>query len=325
MKNFLIAFLLLIVLAGAAFGTLAYLGVLNPRPVPVVRQAPGVPEGTVAVPVAIRHIAAYQKVTRDDLLNPQSAQPRFVYLRPTKGPNAPITNLADIIGRVLRHDKDPVYVFTEADFFPRGTEPGDAAAIPPGKRAMTIDASKLSGIYPALPGNHVDLVASQVIDNKGAKGPNYSSLLANPNAIPPGAVKRATFTVLVQDGVVITPVTRRDSTYMGTGDGLMPSQVVKKKPVEEIMIAMDPDEVPKLTEALAAGETINCFLHSAQPTTAAAEKTEIPDAPDTTQPAGHAVEKIVGRQHNFVYLPSTAESPTESSLTPPQPTTGGEH
>ena len=306
MKTFLIAVLIVGLLAASAVGTLDYLGVIHITFSHPVQAAAKVPEGAVAVPIAFRRIPAYQEVTRNDLLDPQTGQPRYIYLRPSTGLYAPITNPAQIIGRVMRHEKEPAYVFTEADFFPPGTTPGDAAAVPPGKLAMTIDASKISGVFALRPGNQVDLVASQVID-KGTTNSSLPMLFASSATYPPGSVKRATFTVLVQNGIVITPVTQRQSTYMGQDGGLMPSQQVKEKPVQEIMIAVDPQEVPRLSRALAAGEDINCFLISSQPSAARAANS-IPNNPDEMQPTVRVVEEVVGKKHSFVSLPA-ADAP----------------
>ena len=57
-----------------------------------------------------------------------------------------LVNVSDVIGRVLEHEKTPGYVFTEADFLPKGTREGIVAGIPAGKRAIRLSADRVDGL-----------------------------------------------------------------------------------------------------------------------------------------------------------------------------------
>ena len=70
----------------------------------------------------------------------------------------------------MAHDKAPGFVFTERDFLPKGTLPGLVAGIPPGKRALTLDAGKLRGIDLLQIGDHLDLLAAVPVDRLQSTG-----------------------------------------------------------------------------------------------------------------------------------------------------------
>ena len=71
-----------------------------------------------------------------------------------------ITDMAKIRGRVTAREKEAPFFFVENDFLPKGTHPGVAGGTPPGKLAITLDASKLRGVHDLKEGDHVDLLAS---------------------------------------------------------------------------------------------------------------------------------------------------------------------
>src|SRR5207249_3734084 len=85
------------------------------------------------------------------LANPETRQLNVMWMPKELVPPGVLVNLADVLGRVLDHDKPAGYVFTEEDFMPKGTRAGLVAGIPPGKRSMTIEAVKLDGIFGLRP------------------------------------------------------------------------------------------------------------------------------------------------------------------------------
>jgi len=118
--------------------------------------------GKTAVPLSAREIPAYAKITRDDLLNPQTFAPTYVYMDPEAvEQRKALTQLSDILGHVMAHDKKPGYLFTAEDFLPEGSRPGIVGGIPPGKRALTLDASNINGAYGLRVGDHLDLIAAK--------------------------------------------------------------------------------------------------------------------------------------------------------------------
>jgi len=99
------------------------------------------------------------------------------------------------------------YAFQDAEFLPKGTRDGVVGGIPPGKRAMTLDASKIGGIHALQAGDHLDLLASAPIDEKKFRGENAGLLQAR--NLASSAVGQADVRVIVHDGVIVSPVTTR--------------------------------------------------------------------------------------------------------------------
>ena len=71
-----------------------------------------------------------------------------------------LMSAGEIIGRVLKKDKKAGMGFREAIFFPQGTPEGIAGATPPGMRAITLDATKLTGVHSLNAGDQIDLIAN---------------------------------------------------------------------------------------------------------------------------------------------------------------------
>jgi Flp pilus assembly protein CpaB len=324
MKNLLIALLLVIVLGGLVVSTLIYTDVIKLRP-EVAVSAVKPPEGSVRVPISARQIPAYGRVTRDDLLNAKTGRLETLNLVIEPGrENPPITDIGEIIGRVLKRPKAVGYVFTEADFFPPGTQAGESAGVPAGKRAVVLDVSRVSGIRDVKPGNRIDLVAAQLIDPKASSA--GSRVLTNPSAVGPDAgIKRAAFKVLVEDAVVVTQATARQIPVT-TGSKPTSAAQTKTRSVEEVMIAIDPAEVPGLTQALATGAQIVGFLHSGQPRGSQTPVGSIPElaaplTPETPEAPVKArvIEKRIGKKVELIQLPPM----TESFVEPAAGDTGG--
>ena len=127
-------------------------------------------------------------------------------------PKGVITDLSKILGRVTAREKPAVYFFKESDFLPAGTRPGVVGGTPQGKRAYTFNAASLEGcVYQLKEGDHVDLMVSVPVDMPGAgrsnSGPSGASVMATPDTLL--RPKRTLEIPLVQDGVVVSPVTAR--------------------------------------------------------------------------------------------------------------------
>ncbi|NJN65000.1 MAG: hypothetical protein HC882_09085, partial [Acidobacteria bacterium] len=124
-------------------------------------------EGYVSVPIARVTIPAYTKITRDHLFD--AVNNRFVTVdvpEDTVLRGGVKARVEDVIGRVVARDKPAGYVFQEQDLLPVGTRPGLVGGIPPGKRALRIDAGHVSGCYGLQRGDGLDLVATYEIDEK---------------------------------------------------------------------------------------------------------------------------------------------------------------
>jgi Flp pilus assembly protein CpaB len=224
--------------------------------------------GLVPVPVSAGTIPAYTKMTRDQLWNPATQNFAQIYLRPEQITPDMLTKVSDILGRVLDHDKKPGYVFTESDFLPRGTRAGLVAGIPAGKRAMRIDLAKVDGLFGLNPGDRFDLVATLPIDanRSGQTTFNSAGVYGQQLALQASMtnwMKQATVRVLVQNGVVVEPMATRNVPI--TQSTLTQGLVTRPKPLQEVVIAVQPDEVARLTEAIAVNAGIACVPRSGRP------------------------------------------------------------
>ena len=270
-----------------------------------------IPPGSTMVPMSVRPMRAYSTVTRDDLLSPDTLKLRLWPEPPTAmtSDDPPIAHSGDILNRVLRYDKGTDYVFHESDFFPVGTTPGEAAGVPPGKVAITFDLTQVTGARDLKAGDHVDLGGTQSIDlSKTRLGQS------GVNGYPLEADKVAPYRQLAHDAVVVSGVTVKQVPYM-TSPGLNSAAQVRTKPVEYVVIAVDPSEVPAVQQAVGVGAEIACMLHSGQPTTRPADGTA--DASD--QPRYTTVDKVVGDKHTLVVLPKPGFNPASGNAFGGQP------
>jgi hypothetical protein len=224
--------------------------------------------GLIAVPSPAALIPAYTKVNRDHFWDPTNRQLVYVYLPPAAVTKEMLVDFRDIFGRVLSHDKAPGFVFTESDFLPRGTREGLVAGIPSGKRAIRVLADKVEGLYGLHVGDRFDLVATMPIDGRGGAGQNfnfggvYGQQLALQAKLS-NWQKQATVRVMVQNGLVVEPMVTRQVPVFSSS--LTQGGVTRMKPVQEIVIAIDPDEVARLTEAMAVEAKISCVPRSGRP------------------------------------------------------------
>ena len=174
-------------------------------------------------------------------------------------------DLSKIIGRVLNHDKPVGYAFTESDFYAVGTRAGIPAGIPAGKRSLTLDVSKLTGVANLEAGDHIDLFATVPIDmSKGAGGRTDSmSGVLSAQARIATMQKRASVRPLAENAVVVEPVKTRLKPI--SSSSLTQGPTTHTVPVQEIVVAVDPAEVAPLTEAVAMSIDIMCVARSGQP------------------------------------------------------------
>ncbi|MEM7306175.1 MAG: hypothetical protein AAF682_05875 [Planctomycetota bacterium] len=223
-------------------------------------------EGKVRVFVSGRTIPAYSKIVRDDLWNASMGDWAISDLDESMVEDSGIlVDVQDIVGRVVGHDKAPGYVFTEKDFLPPGTRPGLSAGVPAGKRALRIEVDKVTGIVGLQPGDRFDVVGAfpvQVANNSSAQGFGgvYADLVGSK---PAKAPKRARVKVLVQNGVVVSPLHSRQVPIKNTS--LTQGTSVRTIPVQEMVIAISPEEAAPLMEALSVEAEITCLARSGHP------------------------------------------------------------
>lgn len=274
--------------------------------------------GLIPVPTVSRRVSAYTRLTRDHVWDPRSASLATVYLPPRSVTPEMLTRLQDIVGRVLSHDKQPGYVFTEADFLPKGSREGLVGGIPPGKRAMRIAADRVHGLYGLQLGDRFDLVATLPID-AGRSGGSQTFGFAGPygqqmalEARLSNWQKQATVRVMVQNGLIVQPMGARIEEQLEAS--LTEGSTMRARAVQEAVIAVDPDEVARLTEAMAVQALITAVPRSGQPEQAQTETPELrPVSPFTElgdleaeAPGGTAfrtVETINGRSRELTAVP----------------------
>jgi Flp pilus assembly protein CpaB len=260
-----VALLLAIVLTVAAVAGLWALGLVELSFL-FPRVALESHEGMVGIPVANQPIPAFALINRDFLADPKTGGLNFMWLKPETVEKVPgmITDPTKIVGRVVRHEKMPGYPFTESDFLPEGTRPGLTGGTPAGKRALTLSIEQVNGAFGLRTGDHIDLMATAPIDatsiNQGTdaqtKGLAAQARIAKLR-------KRASVRVLAQDAVVVTPVTARSKPI--TSSTLMGGTQTRTIPVQEIVIAVNPEEAAAISEALAMHLEIDCVIRSGRP------------------------------------------------------------
>jgi Flp pilus assembly protein CpaB len=247
-----------------AFVGLSIAGVIDPLKAFRGPQAPD-RRGLVPVPSSAMNIPAYTKITRDHVWNAKGGEFSVVWLRPGQVPPDVFRTVNAVIGRVLDHDKPAGYVFSESDFLPKGTKPGLTAGIPPGKRAMRIPVDRIPGLIELQPGDRFDLVATQAIDPSGVSmsaGGLYGKQIDAQSRMM-NLQRQATVQVVVQAGDVVEPMRTRQVPVANTS--MTQGLTIRTKPVQEVVIAVYPQEVARLTEAMAVGSDIACVPRSGRP------------------------------------------------------------
>ncbi|MGE3775869.1 MAG: SAF domain-containing protein, partial [Pirellulaceae bacterium] len=138
----------------------------------------------------------------------------------------------------------------------------------PGMRAVTLDATKLTGIYALNAGDQIDLMASVPIGELGSFQSQYTSRLPTSalvaSASSHGSDSATEPMLLAQGAVVLKPVYMRNEAT--TSSSLTQGKRVQNVPKYEVAIAVAPDDVIPLQSALNKSLAITCIAHSMQPT-----------------------------------------------------------
>jgi hypothetical protein len=287
-----------------------------------------------------RNIPAYTKISRDDLWNPKRGGFAEVWLAKEAVTPDMLTDVKDIIDFVLKSDKPEGYIFTRDNFFPKGTRAGPTAGVPPGMRALRLRAAQLPGLHGLKQGDRFDVVMSVKveIEEPGEKNTNrkegspllvdgpYAGLApgnmtpTTPNAPAPAARvqrQRADVRLIVRNGVIVTPVHERKE--ITKGGGLLRGATLQAVPIEEIVIAIAPEEVALLNEAITIGATLSVAMRSGQTGAPECDEGCIPDriVEVETPPPGEEVavgprvrlvEVISGGKKKIIAIPEGVEA-----------------
>ena len=249
---------------------LAFLSDLLPGE--VLAQEPGAAEsgpaqGKVRVLISGREVSAYAKVGRDDLFDRAHGTWAFMDVdESVVEAGGILIDARDIVGRVMARTKAAGYAFTEDDFLPEGTRPGVSAGVPPGKRAMRIEVDKVHGIVGLQPGDRFDMVAATSIKaNRANSMPNLDGVFADhvKSQATQANWPKSRVRVLIQNGVVVSPLETRVIPITNTS--LTRGRTTGSIPVQEMVIALDPEEVVDFMEAVSTGAELSCLARSGHP------------------------------------------------------------
>ena len=179
-----------------------------------------------------------------------------------------IMQVGDILGRVVRRDAAPGLGFHQGLFFPEGTPSGIAGATPPGMRAVTLDASKLTGVHALSAGDRIDLMASVPASELGSFQTQYERRLPAATLAASTSGDRRTDSatepvLLAQNAVVLKPVYVRQETTSSAS--LTQGRRMQNVPKYEVALAVSPEDVIPLQSALDKSLAITCVAHSMQP------------------------------------------------------------
>src|SRR5205807_8705737 len=109
-------------------------------------------------------------------------------------------------------------------------------------------------------GDHFDLLRSLAAEGTKNHPPPKPAFV--PIGLPPPDGKRVAVDLLVQDGLVVLPVTTRQ---IPTGPPDPRTKIPPSKTVQEVVIALNAEEVDGVKEALALKATVTCFARSGRP------------------------------------------------------------
>jgi len=153
-----------------------------------------------------------------------------------------ILNVNAIIGRVVKRDKRVGLGFQESSFFPKGTPEGLVGATPKGMRAITLNATKLTGVHSLGAGDQIDLLANVPSDQEGAA---------------------SKVELIAQKAKVLRPVFVRNE--VSTSATLIQGNQTTNSPKYEVALAVNAEDVIPLQNAINDELSITCVAHSMKP------------------------------------------------------------
>lgn len=286
-KKLVLGGLSVLLLGAVTFGTLVYTGViLQAKELPVASK--GIPDGMVAVPIAVRDIPAYSRVTREDVINPKTGELAYVLLPKAEIPHGLKTNVEDIVGRVMERNKMAGYAFSVSEFLPWGSRSGLTGAVPPGMRMFSLETASVSGGQMLKAGDHFDLVAEMPAADfeLPAEIPSNAAVVISPElkAVMKRRKQQTKVDVVIQKGKVL-------AAQDGAG----------KKPGSNLVIAVKAEDVPALVKVQSAGQRLTAIARSGQPGAESEAESATPTSQPQTQVA--VLETIVGRDRKFHVFP----------------------
>ena len=230
-------------------------------PEPVVSR-----EGLVAVPKSLNQLKAFEKVGREDVSSSKFGDDSYFWLSPEDVNPEWVVDVSEIIGRVLRSDKRPGFVFQKKDFLPEGSRSGIAGGIPEGKQGFFLQSDDVPGLRFLRKGDRFDLLAN-VQSTEGAKQTEYGLLMGGVKVLAGKPIPLNGVRILVQDAQVIALTTNSSITTQGGlkwDDAAAQGRNANSTGNERVAIAIDPEEAIPLTQALGDDLEIHMVTRSGQ-------------------------------------------------------------
>ncbi|MGC6445411.1 MAG: hypothetical protein ACON5D_09340 [Rubripirellula sp.] len=230
-------------------------------PEPVVSR-----EGLVAVPKSLNQLKAFEKVGREDVSSSKFGDDSYFWLSPEEVNPEWVVDVSEIIGRVLRSDKRPGFVFQKKDFLPEGSRSGIAGGIPEGKQGFFLQSDDVPGLRFLRKGDRFDLLAN-VQSTEGAKQTEYGLLMGGVKVLAGKPIPLNGVRILVQDAQVIALTTNSSITTQGGlkwDDAAAQGRNANSTGNERVAIAIDPEEAIPLTQALGDDLEIHMVTRSGQ-------------------------------------------------------------
>lgn len=248
---------------GLLFVAAKYFGWLDS---PSVADAEPSRKGMVPVPRSLTQLRAFEAVQREHIYDLQQEDDSYYWFPPEVVQANPDWKVdpSQVIGRVMARDKRADFVFTEKDFLPEGSRTGIAAGIPEGKQGFFLTTDQVPGLRLLKMGDRFDLLASLPEESANA-GAEFGLLVGGVKVrgnkpIPLNGVR-----LLVQGGLVVALTKGRDITTQG-GLALESSDVDGRRTTntssEQLTIAIDPEEVVPLTQALGSKLSIHAVART---------------------------------------------------------------
>jgi Flp pilus assembly protein CpaB len=289
-------------------------------------QAVKIPEGMVEVPVAARYIPAYSRLVRDDVVDTRTRVRTTMQLSEEEVERLGIVrSMAEVVGRVAARDLSVGEFFTQEKLLDSGSGSGVAAGIPPGKRSFTLDARKVTGAHTLGLGDHFDLLASIPLDWSNTRQFGTSVRLSPTSLLSSfGSLqKQAEVRVVINDGVVVAPVV---ATKLNLPARLsMSEEAVEQleESAEQMIVAVAPEEVARLAEAVALELDLVVICRSAD-TRPSPTQEESPGEvdPDIATRGWNPmrdmkmIETMVGNERQMFVLPASSDTERLEAMKP---------
>jgi len=158
------------------------------------------------------------------------------------------TGFNEVKGRVLKNAMGSNQPFMISDFLPEGTAPGIVGLVPEGKQLVMLDAKKVQGIDSLGSRNRFDLKVSRPVDD-GIEKAAKAALDARPYVSP-------------TDQMTLASISREPERLLLAQNGMIIRRAEKQGSKTVVAVALHPDDVDLVMDALVQDETIYCVGHS---------------------------------------------------------------